>query len=128
MKKSIKYLSYLLVVVTILGLTGCGSNDNKSDSSTKDVSTANYIGTYKSDDSSTIEINKDNKVNISIYRLTTFDNCDVNNIKNEVLNIDCKDPNNNTIKFSFDYKTKVLTVEDTTWSLLNAGDTFEFNK
>lgn len=132
MKKSIKFLVYLLLVTSIL-LTGCGNDDNKNNSSTKEEnkSEINYTGTYKSDDNSFIEITKEDnnyKATISIYKLTTLDDCKVFSIQNDILNMNCTDASGNPIKFDFDYKTKILTVKESTWDLLNNKDTFEFNK
>ncbi len=117
-----KKLFVILLLVGIFTLTACNGSEKDPD---------DYSGVYKSDDSSEVVINKENdayKVNISIYRLAAFYDCFVDNVKNNVLNIRSRDPNGNTIKFTFDYKTKVLTVTETTWDLLKVGDSFIFDK
>ena len=133
-KKGIKVLVISLAVVGIFTLTGCGADNkdskNSNEQAKEQTTISDYSGTYKSEDSSSIIITKDNntyKADISIYRLATFDDGTVDDIKNDILYISAKDPNNEPIKFTFDYKTKILTVKETTWSLLNVGDTFDFN-
>lgn len=119
MKRIVKKMRVLLIIVSIFFLVGCKVTDK------------DYSGTYKNDESSQLIITKNDntyKANISIYRLTTLDDCKVDIIEADVLNISCKDDNVGTINFKFDYQTKVLTVVDSTWSLLNNGDSFTFNK
>ena len=123
----------MLLMVGGLVLTGCSkTNDNsKKTDQVEKPQAINYSGTFKSDDDSSIEIIKvgDNyKANISIFRLTTFDDCTVDEIKNDILTISGLDPDNKPIKFTFNWNTKTLKVVDTTWSLLENGTEFTFNK
>ena len=118
MKKYAKY--FVLMIIGIIILTGCSKKVDKD-----------YSGTYKSDDSSEMIITKNHdtyKASISLYRLTTIENCNIDNYENDILNISCQDENSSLIKFKFDYNTKVLTVTESTWSLLSNGDSFELNK
>ena len=120
-----KYLNLFIVFVAVVGvfvLTGCGNKDKEK---------INFEGTYVSDDSSEIDITKDEdtyKIIISLYRLAKLENCTVDSVQDEVLTASCIDVGITPIKFTFNYNTKVLTVTDSSWDLLNTGDTFEFNK
>ena len=95
------------------------------------VTSINYSGTYKSDDSSELIIDKNGDnytATISIYRLATFEDGKVTDIKDNILTISSTDPSGNPITFTFDYNSKTLKVDKTTWELLNVGDTFQLNK
>ena len=88
-----------------------------------------YYLKYQKIDSSYIEIKhtkSENKVFISIYRLTTFTGTIIKK-KNNVIYIKALDPNNHNIYFKFNLHTKVLTVTKSNWLYLNKGDTFNFN-
>lgn len=93
----------------------------------KNLST--YYLKYQNIDSSYIEIKhtqSENKVFISIYRLTTFTGTIIKK-KNNIIYIKALDPNNHNIYFKFNLDTKVLTVTKSSWLYLNKGDTFSFN-
>ena len=88
-----------------------------------------YYLKYQNIDSSYIEIKhtqSENKVFISIYRLTTFEGTIIKK-KNNIIYIKALDPNNHNIYFKFNLDTKVLTVNKSSWLYLNKGDTFSFN-
>lgn len=88
-----------------------------------------YYLKYQNIDSSYIEIKhtqSENKVFISIYRLTTFTGTILKK-KNNIMYIKALDPNNHNIYFKFNLDTKVLTVTKSSWLYLNKGDTFSFN-
>lgn len=88
-----------------------------------------YYLKYQNIDSSYIEIKhtqSENKVFISIYRLTTFEGT-ITKKKNNIIYIKALDPNNHNIYFKFNFDTKVLTVTKSSWLYLNKGDTFSFN-
>ena len=88
-----------------------------------------YYLKYQNIDSSYIEIKhtqSENKVFISIYRLTTFTGTIIKK-KNNIIYIKALDPNNHNIYFKFNLDTKVLTVTKSSWLYLNKGDTFSFN-
>ena len=88
-----------------------------------------YYLKYQNIDSSYIEIKhtqSENKVFISIYRLTTFTGTIIKK-KNNIIYIKALDPNNHNIYFKFNLDTKVLTVTKSRWLYLNKGDTFSFN-
>ena len=88
-----------------------------------------YYLKYQNIDSSYIEIKhtqSENKVFISIYRLTTFTGTIIKK-KNNIIYIKALDPNNHNIYFKFNLDTKVLTVTKSSWHYLNKGDTFSFN-
>lgn len=88
-----------------------------------------YYLKYQNIDSSYIEIKhsqSENKVFISIYRLTTFEGT-ITKKKNNIIYIKALDPNNHNIYFKFNLNTKVLTVTKSSWLYLNKGDTFSFN-
>ena len=88
-----------------------------------------YYLKYQNIDSSYIEIKhtqSENKVFISIYRLTTFNGTIIKK-KNNIIYIKALDPNNHNIYFKFNLDTKVLTVTKSSWLYLNKGDTFSFN-
>ena len=88
-----------------------------------------YYLKYQNIDSSYIEIKhtqSENKVFISIYRLTTFTGTIIKK-KNNIIYIKALDPNNHSIYFKFNLDTKVLTVTKSSWLYLNKGDTFSFN-
>lgn len=88
-----------------------------------------YYLKYQNIDSSYIEIKhsqSENKVFISIYRLTTFEGTIIKK-KNNIIYIKALDPNNHKIYFKFNLDTKVLTVTKSSWLYLNKGDTFSFN-
>ena len=88
-----------------------------------------YYLKYQNIDSSYIEIKhtqSENKVFISIYRLTTFTGTIIKK-KNNIIYIKALDPNNHNIYFKFNIDTKVLTVTKSSWLYLNKGDTFSFN-
>lgn len=88
-----------------------------------------YYLKYQNIDSSYIEIKhtqSENKVFISIYRLTTFEGTIIKK-KNNIIYIKALDPNNHNIYFKFNLDTKVLTVTKSNWLYLNKGDTFSFN-
>lgn len=88
-----------------------------------------YYLKYQNIDSSYIEIKhtqSENKVFISIYRLTTFTGTIIKK-KNNIIYITALDPNNHNIYFKFNLDTKVLTVTKSSWLYLNKGDTFSFN-
>lgn len=88
-----------------------------------------YYLKYQNIDSSYIEIKhtqSENKVFISIYRLTTFTGTIIKK-KNNIIYIKALDPNNHNIYFKFNLDTKVLTVTKSNWLYLNKGDTFRFN-
>lgn len=88
-----------------------------------------YYLKYQNIDSSYIEIKhsqSENKVFISIYRLTTFKGT-ITKKKNNIIYIKALDPNNHNIYFKFALDTKVLTVTKSNWLYLNKGDTFSFN-
>lgn len=88
-----------------------------------------YYLKYQNIDSSYIEIKhtkSENKVFISIYRLTTFTGTIIKK-KNNIIYIKALDPNNHKIYFKFNLDTKVLTVTKSSWLYLNKGDTFSFN-
>lgn len=88
-----------------------------------------YYLKYQNIDSSYIEIKhtqSENKVFISIYRLTTFEGT-ITKKKNNIICIKALDPNNHNIYFKFNLDTKVLTVTKSSWLYLNKGDTFSFN-
>lgn len=88
-----------------------------------------YYLKYQNIDSSYIEIKhtqSENKVFISIYRLTTFTGTIIKK-KNNIIYIKALDPNNYNIYFKFNLDTKVLTVTKSSWLYLNKGDTFSFN-
>lgn len=134
-------IGFLVVIIIALGVlctllvtgkidikkTNNGGKTEEKD--TKKVT--DYSGTYKNDDSSEIVIIKDGdsyNVNIGIYRLASFENGKVTDIKDDILTISSTDPSGNPITFTFNYKTKVLTVKESTWDLLKVDETFEFNK
>lgn len=88
-----------------------------------------YYLKYQNIDSSYIEIKhsqSENKVFISIYRLTTFTGTIIKK-KNNIIYIKALDPNNHNIYFKFNLDTKALTVTKSSWLYLNKGDTFSFN-
>ena len=88
-----------------------------------------YYLKYQNIDSSYIEIKhtqSENKVFISIYRLTTFTGTIIKK-KNNIIYIKALDPNNHNIYFKFNLDTKVLTVTKSSWLYLNKDDTFSFN-
>lgn len=88
-----------------------------------------YYLKFQNIDSSYIEIKhtqSENKVFISIYRLTTFAGTIIKK-KNNIIYIKALDPNNHNIYFKFNLDTKVLTVTKSSWLYLNKGDTFSFN-
>lgn len=88
-----------------------------------------YYLKFQNIDSSYIEIKhtqSENKVFISIYRLTTFTGTIIKK-KNNIIYIKALDPNNHNIYFKFNLDTKVLTVTKSSWLYLNKGDTFGFN-
>lgn len=88
-----------------------------------------YYLKYQNIDSSYIEIKhsqSENKVFISIYRLTTFTGTIIKK-KNNIIYIKALDPNNHNIYFKFNLDNKVLTVTKSSWLYLNKGDTFRFN-
>lgn len=88
-----------------------------------------YYLKYQNIDSSYIEIKhtqSENKVYISIYRLTSFTGTIIKK-KNNIIYIKALDPNNHNIYFKFNLDTKVLTVTKSSWLYLNKGDTFSFN-
>ena len=88
-----------------------------------------YYLKYQNIDSSYIEIKhtqSENKVFISIYRITTFTGTIIKK-KNNIIYIKALDPNNHNIYFKFNLDTKVLTVTKSSWLYLNKGDTFSFN-
>ena len=88
-----------------------------------------YYLKFQNIDSSYIEIKhtqSENKVFISIYRLTTFTGTIIKK-KNNIIYIKALDPNNHNIYFKFNLDTKVLTVTKSSWLYLNKGDTFNFN-
>ena len=88
-----------------------------------------YYLKYQNIDSSYIELKhtqSENKVFISIYRLTTFTGTIIKK-KNNIIYIKALDPNNHNIYFKFNLDTKVLTVTKSSWLYLNKGDTFSFN-
>ena len=88
-----------------------------------------YYLKYQNIDSSYIEIKhtqSENKVFISIYRLTTFTGTIIKK-KNNIIYIKALDPNNHNIYFKFNLDTNVLTVTKSSWLYLNKGDTFNFN-
>lgn len=88
-----------------------------------------YYLKYQNIDSSYIEIKhtqSENKVYISIYRLTSFTGTIIKK-KNKIIYIKALDPNNHNIYFKFNLDTKVLTVTKSSWLYLNKGDTFSFN-
>lgn len=88
-----------------------------------------YYLKYQNIDSSYIEIKhsqSENKVFISIYRLTTFTGTIIKK-KNNIIYIKALDPNNHNIYFKFNLDNKVLTVTKSSWLYLNKGDTFNFN-
>ena len=88
-----------------------------------------YYLKYQNIDSNYIEIKhtqSENKVFISIYRLTTFTGTIIKK-KNNIIYIKALDPNNHNIYFKFNLDTKVLTVTKSSWLYLNKGDTFSFN-
>ena len=88
-----------------------------------------YYLKFQNIDSSYIEIKhtqSENKVFISIYRLTTFTGTIIKK-KNNIIYIKALDPNNHNIYFKFNLDTKVLTVTKSNWLYLNKGDTFSFN-
>lgn len=92
-------------------------------------SLSTYYLKYQNIDSSYIEIKhsqSENKVFISIYRLTTFTGTIIKK-KNNIIYIKALDPNNHNIYFKFNLDTKVLTVTKSSWLYLNKGDTFSFN-
>lgn len=117
-----KKIFVVLLLVCIVTLTACGGSDTKE---------SDYTGVYKNDDSSEVVIRKedaDYRVNITIYRLAAFYDCFVEDIKDNVLYLRTTDPNGKQINFTFDYKTKTLTVTKTSWELLNENDKFVFDK
>lgn len=129
--KNTKYFGLLLVVIFVFFLAGCKSENKENNESNNSGNTVDYSGTYNSEDSSQLTITKNNnnyKANVSLFRLTSIENCDVDTIENDVLNISCVDDNTGTIKFKFDYNKKILTVTETTWSLVNVGDSYDFSK
>ena len=88
-----------------------------------------YYLKFQNIDSSYIEIKhtqSENKVFISIYRLTTFEGT-ITKKKNNIIYIKALDPNNHNIYFKFNLDTKILTVTKSSWLYLNKGDTFSFN-
>lgn len=88
-----------------------------------------YYLKFQNIDSSYIEIKhtqSENKVFISIYRLTTFTGTIIKK-KNNIIYIKALDPNNHNIYFKFNLDNKVLTVTKSSWLYLNKGDTFRFN-
>lgn len=92
-------------------------------------SLSTYYLKYQNIDSSYIEIKhsqSENKVFISIYRLTTFTGTIIKK-KNNIIYIKALDPNNYNIYFKFNLDSKVLTVTKSSWLYLNKGDTFSFN-
>ena len=124
MKKYVKLLTVLLLIGGLFTITGCGKKEEKKDE------TVNYAGTYTSDDESTITISKENDkyiASISLFRLTTFEKCEVKDIKDDVLTIYCADGDVDPVTFTFNNKTKKLVVKESSWELLKEYDTFEFN-
>ncbi len=88
-----------------------------------------YYLKFQNIDSSYIEIKhtqSENKVFISIYRLTTFTGTIIKK-KNNIICIKALDPNNHNIYFKFNLDTKILTVTKSSWLYLKKGDTFNFN-
>ena len=131
MKNIIKYFGILLIFTGIFVLTGCDNERKDTTTTQTGVTEINYSGTYNSANYDQMTITKNNgnyKASISLYRLTTLEECNVDSIENDVLNISCTDDSAKDMKFKFDYKTGVLTVTESNWSLINVDDTFEFSK
>ena len=143
MKGNKAIIGLLVLIIIILGVlcvlfaTGkisANNNQNtetKANSNNQNAKETDYTGTFKNDDSSSIVITKegtDYHVEISIYKLATFDDGVVDRMKDDILYISATDPSGNKIEFTFDYKANVLTVAKSTWELLKNGETFEFNK
>ena len=126
-----KKIFVALLLVSMFTLTACGSKNSEKTNSDTDVEVKDYSGVFKSDDSSEVVIEKDKdtyKVDITLYRLAQFTDCTVDEVKGNVLYLTAKDPNENTIKFTFNYNTKVLNVTDSSWNLLTTEDSFIFDK
>lgn len=125
-----KKIFAILLLISVFTLTACGGKENTNESgknnNSVETNVKDYSGVYKSDDSSELEITKENdnyKVNITIFRTGAFIDCDVYEIKDNVLYIDGID-----YKFSFDYNTKILTALEASGNWLTAGDSFVFDK
>ena len=121
-----KYIIFLIIMFLIV------TKSLMNDYQTKMLINQNlstYYLKYQNIDSSYIEIKhtqSENKVFISIYRLTTFTGTIIKK-KNNIIYIKALDPNNHNIYFKFNLDTKVLTVTKSSWLYLNKGDTFSFN-
>ena len=122
-------LMILLLLVGVFVLTGCVDEEVNTNSTNNSIETniKDYSGVYKAEDSSKMVIENKN-VDISIYRLASFSDCVIDEVKDDVLYISGKDPNNETIRFTFDYNTKTLNVVETTWNLISTEDSFVFDK
>ena len=121
-----KYI--ILTIIMFLIVTKSLMNDYQTKMLINQNSSTYYLK-YQNIDSSYIEIKhtqSENKVFISIYRLTTFTGTIIKK-KNNIIYIKALDPNNHNIYFKFNLDTKVLTVTKSSWLYLNKGDTFSFN-
>ena len=83
-----------------------------------------YSGKYTMEDSSSIVITKE-KVDIELYRLASIKGT-IESDENGILEIKGSDPNNNSITFTFDTKTKNLKVKNSKWDYLENGTEFQF--
>lgn len=81
-------------------------------------------GKYTMEDSSSIIINNKN-VDIELYRLASIKGT-IESDENGFLEIKGSDPNNNSITFTFDAKTKILKVKSSKWDYLENGTEFQF--
>lgn len=121
-----KYI--ILTIIMFLIITKSLMNDYQTKMLINQNLSTYYLK-YQNIDSSYIEIKhsqSENKVFISIYRLTTFEGT-ITKKKNNIIYIKALDPNNHNIYFKFNLDTKVLTVTKSSWLYLNKGDTFSFN-
>ena len=129
---------FLLAVTFAVTMIGCNSNSVQvidkvepneiTDSSidTKESTSSTVIaGYFEDNDFDTVEINEDGSAEIGIYRLTTFTNGKVTTNEDSIT-IDSLDGNGNPISFSFykEGKSYTLKVTDSSWSLLEPGETF----
>lgn len=100
------------------------NKNNKCDTPIEKEERIDYSATYESEDYNSIVI-EGLDVYIGIFRLAGMEGKIVN-VNNNVATIFAIDPAGNHIEFKFDFETKILKIEDTTWGLLNNGDVFYF--
>jgi len=118
----------LMAAVMIAALAGCAGQNTKAEGDLVSTDYEQYAGTYtRSEDGSTVTLEKDGTVSVSIVRLTQLDG-KADGIYKGIVKLNVTDPNGEAMKMEFVPETGELIAVESKWNYIKNGETFKFDR